>query len=121
MPVPKKTYLNLYVAPEVKAKLEEHAEMEGRTLSNLCDRLLAWSIKHLDQAGDSHTLMTWRCSPPPATSGRRHLRVVGLNQGRPGPQNLHAALDRILENAPPSAVEQLTQFLNRADKYGDDK
>ena len=55
----KKTYLNLYVSPEVKKALEKQAKFEGRTLSNLCDRLLSWSARCLVEAGDSQALMAW--------------------------------------------------------------
>ena len=49
--------------PWLKRALQEQARREGRTTSNLAERLLIWSIKQLRAAGDSQTLVEWEASP----------------------------------------------------------
>lgn len=110
----KKTYLNLYISPHIKELLEKHANLEDRTLSNLCDRLLTWAAKYLDEAGGSQALMSWEASPL-----RRHpsKRVSEEMQDQ-----LHAALDLMFERAPSTVVERLAEYLtSRAGKYGEEK
>ena len=109
----KKTYLNLYVAPDVKQALERLAKREDRKLSNLCDRLLGWCAKWLEAAGDSQTLMTWK----PMRGSRRSPRVSEELQ-----DELHEALDLIFERAPSTVVERVAEYLTeRAGKYGEEK
>ena len=49
--------------PELKRALQEQARKEGRTTSNLAERLLIWSMKQLRNAGDSQTLMGCEVRP----------------------------------------------------------
>jgi hypothetical protein len=44
------------ISAELKRELQAIAQREDRTLSKLCEMLLAWSLKQLDTAGDSLTL-----------------------------------------------------------------
>ena len=44
------------ISAELKRELQAVAQREDRTLSKLCEMLLAWSLKQLDTAGDSLTL-----------------------------------------------------------------
>ena len=44
------------LSAELKRELQAIAQREDRTLSKLCEMLLAWSLKQLDTAGDSLTL-----------------------------------------------------------------
>ena len=44
------------ISAELKRELQAIAQREDRTLSKLCEMLLAWSLKQLDAAGDSLTL-----------------------------------------------------------------
>ena len=44
------------ISAELKRELRAAAQREDRTLSKLCEMLLAWSLKQLDAAGDSLTL-----------------------------------------------------------------
>ncbi len=116
----KKTYLNLYISPSVKGLLEKHARVEGRTLSNLTDRLLSWSARWLEEAGDSQTLLGWDCvqGPVGGPGGRPHKskRVSEELQDQ-----LHSALDIIVERGPSTVVDRLTEYLtSRAGKYGGD-
>ncbi|MGH9685258.1 MAG: hypothetical protein ACRD4S_16810 [Candidatus Acidiferrales bacterium] len=48
--------------PELKRQLEERAKAEGRTTSNLSERLLQWAYEQLVVAGDSYTLLSWKAS-----------------------------------------------------------
>jgi hypothetical protein len=109
----KKTYLNLYVAPEVKEALERQAEGEDRKLSNLCDRLLSWCLKWVQAAGDSQTLITWE----PGHRAKRSRRVSEELQ-----DELHEALDLIFDRAPSTVVDRVAEYLTeRAGKYGEEK
>jgi hypothetical protein len=114
----KKTYLSLYISPNVKQALEQHAVREDRTLSNLCDRLLGWSAKWMERAGDSHTLMAWTASPRAGHANRRPTRRVSEELQ----EQLHAALDLMFERAPSVVIEKVAEFLTeRAGKFGDEK
>lgn len=109
----KKTYLNLYISPEIKEILERQAKHEGRTLSNLCDRLLSWSSKYLDEAGDSQALLTWEASHRPKASKRVSEELQ---------DQLHSALEVLFERAPSAVVERVAEYLMaRAGKYVDEK
>ena len=44
------------ISAELKRELRAAAQRGDRTLSKLCEMLLAWSLKQLDAAGDSLTL-----------------------------------------------------------------
>jgi hypothetical protein len=50
--------------PELKRALQEQARREGRTVSNLSERLLTWAMKQMERAGDSQTLVNWEAQPP---------------------------------------------------------
>ena len=50
-------------APWLKRALQDHARREGRTTSNLTERLLIWSVRQLRVAGDSQTLVEWDARP----------------------------------------------------------
>jgi hypothetical protein len=109
----KKTYLNLYVSPRIKEILERQAAHEDRTLSNLCERLLTWSAKFLEEAGDSQVLLTWEARHTPKASKRVSEELQS---------QLHSALDLLFERAPSAVVERLAEYLTaRAGKYGDEK
>lgn len=110
----KKTYLNLYISPSAKELLEKHAKNEGRTLSNLCDRLLSWTAKWLEEAGDSQALMNWEASPRTRHPSKRVSEELQ--------DQLHAALDVMFERAPSTVVERVAEYLtSRAGKYGDER
>ena len=109
----KKTYLNLYASPDVKDVLHQQAEREDRALSNLCERLLAWSAEWLALAGDSQTLMDWEARPRRAIS----KRITEETQ-----QHLYTALEALLERAPSAVIEDVTRYLtSKAGKYGDSR
>lgn len=109
----KKTYLSLYIEPAVKGQLEKKAKREGRSLSNMCNRLLEWSAAWLERAGDSHELETWRAYP----TRTRSRRISEETQ-----EQLFIALATILERAPSAVVEEISELLTaRAGKYGDKK
>jgi hypothetical protein len=109
----KKTYLNLYASPEVKDALQQQAEHEDRALSNLCERLLAWSAEWLAVAGDSQALMDWEARPRRAVS----KRISEETQ-----QHLYTALEALLERAPSAVIEDVTRYLtSKAGKYGESK
>lgn len=111
----KKTYLNLYISPSVKEKLERQAVHEDRTLSNLCDRLLSWSLKWLEDAGDSQVLLTWEASQSHRAKASKRVSEELQDQ-------LHSALDLIFERAPSAVVERAAEYLTaRAGKYGEEK
>jgi hypothetical protein len=55
--------IGVMAAPGLKESLERQAKSEGRTLSNLAERLLAWSYEQLVEAGDSNTLTNWEAAP----------------------------------------------------------
>jgi hypothetical protein len=110
----KKVPLSIYLGPAVKHAIRVHARREGRSQSNLCDRLLEWSVKFLDQAGDSNALMAWECH----RGGQRKTAKVSAETQ----DQLHAALDILLERAPSAVIEKVTEYvLQRAGKYGDEK
>ncbi len=109
----KKTYLNLYVSPEVKTTLEAQARREDRPLSNLSDRLLKWATKWLVQAGDSQTLAHWTARPP----RKKSARISEETQ-----EEIFTALEVIFERAPSAVIERVAEYLTeRAGKYGDEK
>jgi hypothetical protein len=56
--------------PWLKRALQEQARREGRTTSNLAERLLIWSMRQLRGAGDSQTLVEWDARPG-SKKGRR--------------------------------------------------
>lgn len=60
--------------PGLKRALQDQARREGRTTSNLAERLLIWSMKQLRNAGDSQTLMEWEAR----ADGKK-----GRSKGRP--------------------------------------
>lgn len=41
------------IPPELKKKLQEVADHEDRTLSKMCEILLTWGLKQLNEAGDT--------------------------------------------------------------------
>jgi hypothetical protein len=49
--------------PWLKRALQDQARREGRTTSNLAERLLIWSMRQLRAAGDSQTLAEWEARP----------------------------------------------------------
>jgi hypothetical protein len=49
--------------PELKQALQEQARREGRTVSNLSERLLIWAMRQMERAGDSQTLVGWEARP----------------------------------------------------------
>lgn len=107
-----KVYLNVVVAPRVKKSLEDHAEVEDRTVSKMCDRLLGWSVKWLEQAGNSETLLSYQAGP-----SRKTGRVSEELQDQ-----LHGALDLIFDRAPSTVIDAVTKYLTeRAGRYGSPK
>jgi hypothetical protein len=56
--------------PWLKRALQNQARREGRTTSNLAERLLIWSMAQLRAAGDSQTLVEWDARPG-SKKGRR--------------------------------------------------
>jgi hypothetical protein len=45
---------------DLKKRLQAAAKREDRTLSKLCEILLAWSLQQLESAGDTMALRDWR-------------------------------------------------------------
>jgi hypothetical protein len=110
----KKVPLSIYLGPAVKQAIRAHARREGRSPSNLCDRLLEWSVKFLEQAGDSNALMSWECH----RGGQRKASRVSPEMQ----DQLHAALDILLERAPSTVIEKVSEFvMRRAGKHGYEK
>jgi hypothetical protein len=64
--------------PGLKRALQEQAQREGRTTSNLAERLLLWSMKQLRMAGDSQTLVEWTAKP--AGGKERPIKPRGIYQ-----------------------------------------
>lgn len=60
--------------PSLKHALQKHARREGRTTSNLAERLLVWAVRELQRAGDSQILLRWQAQPP----GSRKAPFSGL-------------------------------------------
>ena len=60
---------------ELKRELQEQARCEGRTTSNLSERLLAWAMKQVRLAGDSQTLLDWSARPAGRGRGSRTGRA----------------------------------------------
>lgn len=88
-------------------------EREDRALSNLCERLLAWSAEWLAVAGDSQTLMDWEARPRRAIS----KRITAETQ-----QHLYTALEALLERAPSAVIEDVARYLtSKAGKYGESR
>ena len=109
----KKTYLNLYASPDVKDSLQRQAEREDRALSNLCERLLAWSAEWLALAGDSQTLMNWEAKPKRAVLPRISEETQ---------EQMYTALEALLEHAPSAVIEDVARYLtSKAGKYGESK
>jgi hypothetical protein len=63
--------------PELKRALQEQAQREGRTISNLSERLLTWAMRQLERAGDSQALVNWEARPP----GKRRTGVAEAKGG----------------------------------------
>ncbi len=115
----KKTYLNVYISPTTKELLEKHAKAEDRTLSSLTDRVLKWTCKWLEKAGDSQTLMSWEASGP----SRHPISIVPTKRISAELQGqMHDALNLIFERAPSALVERVAEYLTvRAGKFGEEK
>jgi len=64
--------------PGLKRALQEQARREGRTTSNLAERLLVWSMKQLRVVGDSQTLMA--CEVRREGKKGRKLNPKGMYQ-----------------------------------------
>jgi hypothetical protein len=66
--------LGVMVSAELKQKLKEQSDIEKRTLSALCEILLGWAFRHLESAGSSLTLETWKAVPLSALDMREKAR-----------------------------------------------
>jgi hypothetical protein len=109
----KKTYLNLYASPDVKDALQRYAEREDRALSNLCERLLAWSAEWLALAGDSQTLMNWQARPK---------RNISPRISEETQEQMFTAIEALLEHAPSAVIEDVARYLtSKAGKYGESR
>ena len=72
--------IGVMALPELKRELQEQARSEGRTASNLSERLLAWAMKQIRRAGDSQTLLEWTARP----AGRREKKRARRGQSGRG-------------------------------------
>lgn len=105
--------IGVMALPELKKALERQAKIEGRSTSNLSERLLAWAVEQIALAGDSNTLVSWEARPRRGKS----RRISAETQ-----EHLFTALDTIFERAPSTVVEEVGRILiARAGKYGDEK
>lgn len=64
----KKTHLNLKVDSKLKAALETFAKREKRSLGNLSELLLEWSLERLSVAGTTMALLSQSTSDVELTS-----------------------------------------------------
>jgi hypothetical protein len=72
-------------APALKDAIERQADIEGRSVSNLCERLLKWAMGQLEVAGgDSHKLITQTVTMPadPAKQTEIERRVYRKGTAR---------------------------------------
>jgi hypothetical protein len=105
--------IGVMALPELKKALERQAKEEGRSASNLCERLLQWAFEQMVEAGDSNALMNWEARP----KRPRSTRISRETQ-----EHLYIALETIVARAPSTVVEEVTRILtSRAGKYGEEK
>lgn len=72
--------VGVMAVPELKRALEQQAKIEGRSTSNLCERLLEWALQQLENAGDSQTLVKWKAAPK-GTAEDAHVKKRGSRAG----------------------------------------
>lgn len=67
----KRVNVGVMARPELKAKLQRQAAVEGRTVSQLAERLLGWAMDRLAEVGDSQNLVARKSTGRSLTKGRR--------------------------------------------------
>lgn len=61
-----KVNIGVRVHLDLKHRIEEDAERDSRTVSNLCELLLGWAHEQFLRAGSWSELRNWTASPPEA-------------------------------------------------------
>jgi hypothetical protein len=102
--------INVRLSPDLYEGLEEYARKDWRSMGELGRILLEWAVPLLRKAGSMQALSGWQAAPKRESIGRVSPETH---------EQLHLALDAILNSAPSTVIERVSEYLiERAVKYG---